>query len=79
MIFKYVMIANGPVIISPSISHARVEIKEYVPLSAGFVEFKVSELGKIIVLCYGESDSLGLKSDPSDAEKFMVWGNILKH
>ena len=78
MKFKYILTMAGPVIISPSISHARVEIKEDIPLSAGFVEFNVNELGNLSVKCYGESDSLGLASRPTDAEEFMVWGNILK-
>jgi hypothetical protein len=78
MKFKYIMTLPGPVIFTPSISHAKVELKEEVPLSAGFVDFTVNELGNLSVKCYGESDSLGLASKPTDAEEFMVWGNILK-
>jgi len=78
MKFKYIMTILGPVTISPAISHAKVELKGEVPLSAGFVEFYVNELGNLAVRCYGESDSLGLASKASDADEFMVWGNILK-
>lgn len=78
MIFKYIMLENGPVIVSPAISHAAIEIKEQIPLSAGFIRFYINALGSLAVECYGESDSLGLASRPEDADMFMVFGNILK-
>lgn len=77
MIFKYIMLENGPVIISPSLSHASVEIKEEIPISAGFVRFYINAFGSLVVECYGESESLGLASRPEDTDMFMVFGKLL--
>lgn len=77
MIYKYVMFENGPVIVSPAISHAAIEIKEQIPVSAGFVRFYINAFGSLAVECYGESDSLGLLSRPEDSDMFMVFGKLL--
>lgn len=57
-----------PFIFSPCINHADMvrqlgQTKDDV-LSAGFVSFGTNKKGKVVVSCYGKSDTLGKKSNP---------------
>jgi len=62
---KYIRTANDEIIMFPEIKK-HSDFKHLNPLSAGFVRFKTTfeeKEGCIITAeCYGESDSLGLKS-----------------
>ena len=60
---KYIIIKHGDIIIFPgSINHS--DFREFSPISAGFISFGVNQKGNPTCECYGESVSLGLKSDP---------------
>jgi len=63
---KYVRTCDDQIIVfSEVIEHAT--FKNLNPVTAGFIQFyKKGEFKDIACNCYGESYSLGLKSDPSD-------------
>ena len=45
----------------------------WIPVSAGFVKFEATCDGdeqRIITFCFGESESLKIKSDPNDSDFF---------
>lgn len=65
MVLKYVMFDFvHPVIIGMGMPHNQVKYKNYHPTSAGFVKFVYDdERQEIDVICFGESISLGLKSN----------------
>lgn len=60
---KYIITNNGDIIIfSPGLNHS--DFKEFNPVRAGFIEFDLDiQGGEITCNCFGESISLGLKSD----------------
>ena len=66
---KYIMVEDrygdkSPILFAPSESHANMAFKLNAKVSsAGFV---INNLGT--VECYGESTSLGVKSDPEDTK-----------
>lgn len=60
---KYVITEKQDVIVfSETLEHA--QFKSFNPISAGFISFVVSENGNPSCSCYGESISLGIKSNP---------------
>jgi hypothetical protein len=60
---KYVMTEERVIIVFPELlQHS--EFKRFNPVSAGFISFGVNKQGNPTCSCYGESISLGLKSDP---------------
>lgn len=63
---KYIRTKDDEIIVFPSsIYHS--ELKSWQPKSAGFISFGVSQkTGNPTCRCYGESLSLGLKSDEED-------------
>jgi len=68
---KYIITSgNLPIIFSEGQKHS--DFKMFDPISAGFVKFNVfitDDLEpKISAECYGESESLGLKSRPNEDE-----------
>lgn len=42
--------------------HQHIEFKKFNPISAGFIDFYIDK-GELACKCYGNSVSLGLKSD----------------
>jgi hypothetical protein len=64
---KYVITNDLVIIVFPELlQHS--EFKKFEPVSAGFISFGVKE-GNPTCSCYGESISLGLKSDPEEDTK----------
>lgn len=64
---KYIKTKNKDIIMFGEImQHSSFKDKE--PVSAGFISFGTDSLGNPICTCYGESISLGLKSDKEDTE-----------
>ncbi len=61
---KYIMLEGGPVIFTEAYTHIEMAAGRRV-LSAGFV--RLDSDGKFFT--YGESFSLGIKSDPEDSER----------
>jgi hypothetical protein len=60
---KYVITETQDVIVfSETLEHA--QFKSFNPISAGFISFGVNKNGNPSCSCYGESISLGMKSDP---------------
>ena len=60
---KYVITKGGEIIIFPELlQHS--EFKRFEPTSAGFISFGVNGQGNPSCSCYGESVSLGIKSNP---------------
>lgn len=80
MKLKYVIFDNlYPVVFGEYAQHSEVRIKHRMPTSAGFVQLREEDApadsrfcsARITkVSCYGESISLGVKSDPKD-ERFI--------
>lgn len=68
---KYIMLDYGPVIFSEGYTHAEMAAGREVS-SAGFVT--INENGKFYA--YGESFSLGIKSNPRDSERINKEFNI---
>lgn len=59
---KYVITENDYIIVFPGLfNHS--DFRHYNPKRAGFISFGVKD-GNPTCSCYGESFSLGLKSDP---------------
>lgn len=62
---KYIKTRQGLIIVfSAAMQHS--DFQHFEPVSAGFIGFGVNKDGENICYCYGESISLGLKSDPDD-------------
>lgn len=60
---KYVVTKDKSIIVfSETFNHSDFRSKE--PISAGFISFGINKQGNPTCSCYGESTSLGLKSDP---------------
>jgi hypothetical protein len=60
---KYVITEDKVIIVFPElIQHS--EFKHFNPTSAGFISIGVNKQGNPSCSCYGESISLGLKSNP---------------
>lgn len=66
---KYVKTKDGDIIVfSETIQHSN--FKNWNPVSAGFIMFYIDkETGNPNCKCYGESISLGLKSNPEEDTK----------
>ena len=65
---KYVITKDKEIIVFPELlQHS--EFKKFEPISAGFISFGVNEQGNPNCSCYGESISLGLKSNPDEDTK----------
>lgn len=59
---KYIKTKDNRIIVFPELlQHS--EFKHFGPISAGFISIGASERGVPTISCYGESISLGLKSD----------------
>jgi len=59
---KYIVTKNEVVVVfSELMQHS--QFKHLEPISAGFISFGVNKQGNPSCSCYGESISLGLKSD----------------
>jgi len=64
---KYIKTGNNQIIIfSSRFQHS--EFKHFKPVSAGFISIGAEGRSDPDISCYGESVSLGLKSDPIDTE-----------
>lgn len=64
---KYIKTKNKEIIMfGEIIQHSSFKNRQ--PISAGFVSFGRDSLGNPTCTCYGESVSLGLKSDEEDTE-----------
>jgi hypothetical protein len=65
MVLKYVMFDFVyPVIFGMGMGHNQVRFKDYRATSAGFVKFVWDdENERVDVICFGHSESLGLKSN----------------
>jgi hypothetical protein len=62
---KYVITKNKEIIVFPtSLKHS--DFEEFNPISAGFISIGVNEDNNLTFSCYGESLSLGLKSNPKE-------------
>jgi len=65
---KYVITNKGLIIVfSELLQHS--EFKDFNPVRAGFISFGVNKEGNPTCECYGESISLGLKSNPEEDTK----------
>lgn len=75
---KYIVWSASEYVLFPeSMKHSDVARRLFhsrKPESAGFVSFGINADREVSVVCYGESESLGLKSKPSDSKiiQFMV-------
>lgn len=66
---KYVMTDTGVIVFSDTFQHRNFQ--HFNPTSVGFITFVENEqrAGELRAVCYGESVSLGLKSDPRDSAR----------
>ena len=65
---KYVITKNKEIIVFPELlQHS--DFKHFSPISAGFISIGINEQGNPSCSCYGESISLGLKSNPEEDTK----------
>jgi hypothetical protein len=67
MATKYIKTKDKKIIIFSGLN-AHSDFKNFNPISAGFLHFIIDDNNKIICQCYGESFSLGLKSNEEDSE-----------
>lgn len=65
VIFQYKQLIM-PVIIPEHVTHKQVSVEGGMPISAGFFTIK-----KGVVKCFGESESLKLKSRPEEDAKYI--------
>ncbi len=62
---KYIKTKDGQIIVFSEIfQHSNFSI--FHPITAGFVSINATEKHEPTIACYGESISLGLKSDPEE-------------
>ena len=62
---KYIITSDKVIIVFPELlQHS--EFKSFNPISAGFISFGINEQKNPSCYCYGESISLGLKSNPGE-------------
>jgi hypothetical protein len=62
---KYIKTEDRSIIVfSPAIQHS--DLRHLNPVSAGFISFGVNKDGNPSCTCYGESFSLGMKSEEED-------------
>jgi hypothetical protein len=62
---KYIITKDKEIIVFPELlQHS--EFRRFEPISAGFISFGVNKQGNPSCSCYGESVSLGLKSNPDE-------------
>jgi hypothetical protein len=65
---KYIITKNIEIIVfSELLQHS--DFKSFNPISAGFISFGINKEGNPTCSCYGESISLGLKSNPEEDTK----------
>ena len=60
---KYIRTMNDEIIVF-SAMQAHSDFKRWEPKSAGFIKFFADDHGRPKCHCYGESTSLGIKSNP---------------
>ena len=73
---KYIKTKDNIIIVfSELLQHS--EFKRFNPISAGFISINVGEDKNPDCVCYGESISLNLKSDPNDT--ILAKRQILNH
>lgn len=68
VVYKCRMGLENVALFSPTINHCDMVSKGMRPTSAGFVETKVDDEGRISYTAYGKSLSLNLESKESDSE-----------
>lgn len=62
---KYVITKEREIIVfSELMQHS--DFKHFQPISAGFISFGINKEGNLSCNCYGESISLGIKSNPEE-------------
>lgn len=67
MDLKYIKTINRDIIIfPPTLQHK--DFIDFQPISAGFLHITTNEEGNPCMKCYGESVSLGLKSQEEDSD-----------
>lgn len=65
---KYIRTSDGTIIVFPAtMKHSK--FSHFDPVSAGFISFGLNENRNPSCTCWGESESLKLKSDPDDTRK----------
>jgi hypothetical protein len=65
---KYIITEHNEIIVFPELfQHS--DFRHFKPKSAGFISFGINKEGNPSCSCYGESISLGLKSDPENDTK----------
>ena len=62
---KYIITEHKEIIVFSELQQ-HSEFKHFAPISAGFISFGVNKQGNPTCSCYGESISLGLKSNPEE-------------
>ena len=64
---KYIKTEDKKIVVFPELfQHS--EFRNLKPISAGFISIGAKGKGEPSCTCYGESVSLGLKSDPEDTD-----------
>ena len=66
MATKYIKTKDKKIIIFSGLN-AHSDFKIFNPISAGFLHFLIDDNNNVICQCYGESFSLGLKSNEEDS------------
>ena len=61
---KYIKTEQKQIVVFGEL-HQHLEFYNFKPISAGFIGFGIDKEGNLTCECYGESVSLGLKSDPA--------------
>ena len=62
---KYIITEDGVIVVFPELlQHSN--FKRFAPTSAGFISFGINKHENPTCSCYGESVSLGLKSNPEE-------------
>lgn len=74
---KYIMTEAGPVLFGSAITHKEAARSFSKVLSAGFFTLSWNEVDcRYSVTCYGESVSLGIKSNPEDHKRIEQLFNL---
>jgi hypothetical protein len=74
---KYVRTYDDKIIVFSEL-HQHKEFKSFQPVSAGFISIGVGKDGNPDCTCYGESISLGIKSNEEE-DTFLARKQILGH
>lgn len=77
---KYIRTRNNEIIVFPELIQHK-EFKDFEPVSAGFISIGIKKVDGYPVTdcsCYGQSDSLGLKSNEEEDTRLAI-KQILGH